>query len=67
MVGRFGTLLGQKGINIAAMSVGRHTRRGQAVVILSLDEPVNKSIADEIKASASIDDVYPVTLQAVAE
>ena len=67
MVGKFGTILGKNGINIAAMSVGRREKRGQAVVILSLDEPVPDSVTAQIEKAVETGEVYPVTLPSVAE
>ena len=50
MVGKFGTILGNAGINIAGMDVGRKEKRGRACVTLSLDDPVPASVLEEIRA-----------------
>jgi D-3-phosphoglycerate dehydrogenase len=42
MVGRVGTILGDAGINIVGMQVGRHGVGERAVMVLSLDEPVSE-------------------------
>ena len=49
MVGKFGTILGNAGINIAGMEVGRKEKRGRACVALSLDDPVPDGVLDEIR------------------
>jgi D-3-phosphoglycerate dehydrogenase len=67
MVGKFGTILGKNSINIAAMSVGRREKRGQAVVVLSLDEPVPDSVTAQIEKAVETKEVYSVTLPSVAE
>ena len=67
MVGKFGSILGENGINIASMSVGRRKKRGQAVVILSLDDTVNDAVAAEIAKATETNDVYPVMLTSVPE
>ena len=50
MVGRFGTLLGDAGINIAGMDVGRKERRGRACVALSVDDPVPPAVLERLRA-----------------
>ena len=50
MVGKFGTILGNAGINIAGMDVGRKEKRGRACVALSLDDPVPPAVLKEIIA-----------------
>ena len=44
MVGKFGTILGNAGINIAGMDVGRKEKRGRACVALSVDDPVPQPV-----------------------
>jgi len=55
MVGKFGTVLGNAGINIAGMDVGRKEKRGRACVALSLDDPVPPDVLEEIRASTGED------------
>ncbi|MGH2134745.1 hypothetical protein ACQ1ZZ_14080, partial [Enterococcus faecalis] len=40
MVGLTGQLLGRHNINIASMSLGRNIQGGQAMMVLSIDQPV---------------------------
>jgi len=63
MVGKFGTILGKANINIARMEVGRAVRGQQAVVILTLDDPVPAPLLDELKAATGGHDVHMVTLR----
>ncbi|MCL6548608.1 MAG: phosphoglycerate dehydrogenase [Alicyclobacillus sp.] len=46
MIGRIGTLLGNAGVNIAAMQVGRKESGGEAIMLLSVD----KMVADDVLA-----------------
>jgi D-3-phosphoglycerate dehydrogenase len=46
VVGRFGTILGEHDVNIASMQVGRDAPRGNAMMILAVDDRV----ADEVLA-----------------
>jgi len=48
MIGQVGTLLGQHDINIAGMQVGRNTPRGNAVMVLSVDDPVPQEVMQRI-------------------
>lgn len=41
VVGKVGTLLGEAGVNIAGMQVGRKVPGGEAVMVLAVDEPVS--------------------------
>ncbi len=38
MIGALGTLLGEFGVNVSFMNVGRHEKRGSALMVLTLDE-----------------------------
>jgi len=49
MIGRIGMILGQHEINIAAMNLGRREKKGEAMVILSLDSAVPSSVVEEIR------------------
>ena len=49
MVGAIGTLLGQFGVNISFMNVGRHEKRGTALMVLTLDEPTTAEQLDEVR------------------
>ena len=50
VIGRLGALLGQNDINIAFMHVGRRERRGEAIMVLGLDEPVPPDVMAQIAA-----------------
>jgi len=49
MIGRIGTIMGQHDINIAAMNLGRREKKGEAMVILSLDSSVPRNVVDELR------------------
>lgn len=61
-IGRFGTILGSHGINIARMEVGRTARGRQAVMILTVDDPVTAEVVEEIRKEIQVEDVRAVTL-----
>ncbi len=49
MIGAVGTLLGQFDVNISFMNVGRHEKRGTALMVLTLDEPMTPEQLDEVR------------------
>lgn len=62
MVGKFGTILGESDINIANMAVGRREKRGQAVVALTLDDPVPEEVLERLRKAARIDELYMIRM-----
>lgn len=62
MIGRVGTLLGQHDINIAAMQVGRSAPRGEAVMVLQVDDLVPDPILAELSGMEGMGVVRRVVL-----
>lgn len=62
IIGKIGSLLGSFNVNIASMQVGRQIVRGDAVMVLSIDDPLPEGILDEILKVSGIRDAYTVTL-----
>jgi D-3-phosphoglycerate dehydrogenase len=62
LIGKIGSLLGSYNVNIASMQVGRKLVRGDAVMVLSLDDPLPEGILTEIKKIQGIRDAYTVIL-----
>ncbi|KJH72490.1 phosphoglycerate dehydrogenase [Aliterella atlantica] len=62
LIGKIGSLLGSFNVNIASMQVGRKIVRGDAVMVLSLDDPLPDGILTEITKVPGIRDAYTVTL-----
>mgnify|MGYP001793738738 FL=1 len=62
IIGKIGSLLGSFNVNIASMQVGRKIVRGDAVMVLSIDDPLPAGILDEIKKEPGIRDAYTVVL-----
>ncbi len=62
IIGKLGSLLGSFNVNIASMQVGRKIVRGDAVMVLSLDDPLPDGILTEITKVSGIRDAYTVTL-----
>jgi len=49
-IGRLGTLLGEAGVNIGTFHLGRRQAGGEAVLLLSVDEPVSADLLARVKA-----------------
>ena len=62
IIGLVGTLLGQADINISSMQVGRRMPRGQALMLLSVDEPVPPAVVEQIRQAASVEVIKVIKL-----
>ncbi len=62
IIGKIGSLLGSFNVNIASMQVGRKIVRGDAVMVLSLDDPLPEGVLTEIIKVPGIRDAHTVTL-----
>ena len=62
LVGRVGTLLGEHDVNISSMQVGRLHPRGEALMILTLDDAVPDEVRARIGAFADVDRVRTAKL-----
>ncbi len=49
-IGRFGGVMGEAGVNIATMNLGRDGPGGEAICIVATDEAVSEKVLSEIKA-----------------
>ncbi|PSP16105.1 MAG: phosphoglycerate dehydrogenase [Cyanobacteria bacterium QS_8_64_29] len=62
IIGQIGSLLGSFNVNIASMQVGRKIVRGDAVMVLSIDDPLPEGLLDEITKVSGVSDAYTVKL-----
>ena len=62
VIGRIGTFLGNKGINIAGLQCGRKEKGKQAISIITLDEAVSNEDLNELKKFPDIIDAYGIKL-----
>ena len=62
VIGKVGTLLGERGINIAEWQMGRSGPGGEAVSFINIDTPVGDEVMRELRALSTIVDVRQVTL-----
>lgn len=62
VVGAVGTLLGQKGINIAGLELGRERVGGMAISLIHVDDPVPQETLDALRSLPHIVSAQLVTL-----
>jgi len=61
-VGRFGTILGSREINIASMEVGRTGKSGRALMAIALDEKPAEAVLRELKAVEGVSAVHHLAI-----
>ncbi len=61
IIGRVGTLLGDNGINIASMQVGRTEIGDSAVMILKIDKKTPESVMESLVAIPEIKRVREIS------
>lgn len=66
MIGRIGTIMGTHDINIASMNLGRREKKGEAMVILSLDSAVPPQVVEEIRSATDASFIKPLHLKSVS-
>ncbi|MBN2049196.1 MAG: phosphoglycerate dehydrogenase [Spirochaetales bacterium] len=52
-IGKIGTILGEAGINIGNMSLGRREKAGEAMVVLSIDSPADEATLEKVAAAVN--------------
>ncbi|QHW30220.1 phosphoglycerate dehydrogenase [Paenibacillus rhizovicinus] len=62
IIGSVGTLLGNSGVNIAAMQVGRELQGGAAIMVLTVDKAVSKEVITELVKLSEINKAKEITL-----
>ena len=59
-IGRIGTLLGESGINIGTFHLGRRDAGGEAVLLLSVDQPIPADVVQKATALEGVKVVMPL-------
>jgi D-3-phosphoglycerate dehydrogenase / 2-oxoglutarate reductase len=60
-IGRIGTLLGENGINIGTFHLGRRAAGGEAVLLLSLDSPLQQDVLDKARTLPGVKAMMPLS------
>lgn len=63
MIGKVGTLLGDRGVNVAGMNVGREKVGGRALMVLMVDDPVDEAIMAELRSIPGMETARLVELK----
>ncbi|MFH1501522.1 MAG: phosphoglycerate dehydrogenase [Candidatus Eisenbacteria bacterium] len=66
IVGRVGTMLGEAGVNISRMEVGREVIRGRAIMVISLNGDVPESAVELLEGHPGVSEVRLVKLDDLA-
>jgi len=64
VIGALGTTLGQGGVNISRMTVGREEASNQNVILLNTDTVVDRALLEKVTVLADIDDAMVLELPA---
>ncbi|MCL2503907.1 MAG: phosphoglycerate dehydrogenase [Coriobacteriia bacterium] len=62
IIGKVGTILGEREINIGSMQVGRTETGGQALMALTVDASLDAELLEQIRLAASMDSAWYVEL-----
>jgi D-3-phosphoglycerate dehydrogenase len=62
VIGAIGTILGARGINIADMRVGRRARGGEALMSLTVDQPMPPEVLEELAQGSGAKDARFIEL-----
>jgi D-3-phosphoglycerate dehydrogenase len=49
-IGKFGMLMGEAGLNIATLNLGRDRPGGEAICMVAIDEPVTDEVLAKVRA-----------------
>jgi D-3-phosphoglycerate dehydrogenase len=62
IIGTVGMLLGEADINISSMRVGRERPRGEALMVLTVDDPIPPEVLERIRAVTDIAQIRVIRL-----
>ena len=62
IIGKLGSLLGRHNVNIASMQVGRRIIRGDAVMVLCVDDPIPDGLMGDVTGIDGIREAYTINL-----
>src|SRR5436190_7489960 len=60
-IGALGTRLGENGINIATFNLGRHDAGGEAVALVSVDDPITPDVVNQLSSLPGVLEVVPLS------
>jgi D-3-phosphoglycerate dehydrogenase len=60
-IGALGTRLGENKINIATFGLGRRKHEGEAVALVSVDDPITAEVAAQLHELPGVREVVPLS------
>ena len=60
-IGALGTRLGENGINIATFGLGRRKQAGEAVALVSVDDPITEGVTRQLHELPGVREVVPLS------
>lgn len=54
VIGRVGTILGERGVNIGRFHLGRRERGGEAMAVVEIDAPLKNDALDDLRSFAEV-------------
>jgi D-3-phosphoglycerate dehydrogenase len=67
VIGALGTTLGEHGVNIARMTVGREKEQGRNIILLNTDSPVSKELLKTVLQLEHIEDAMALVMPQFGE
>src|SRR6267142_4746869 len=62
VIGRVGTLLGERGVNISRFHLGRRERGGEAMAVIEIDAPLEQGSLKDLRALEQVISANPIEL-----
>ena len=62
IVGRAGSILGEAGVNISFLQLGRDEPGGEAVMVLGLDEAIDAEMIERLESQSGIVSAHAINL-----
>lgn len=62
VIGRVGTILGERGVNISNFHLGRRERGGEAMALIEIDAPVDKETLQSLRELEQVLSAQPIEL-----
>ena len=65
IVASYGSILGEAGVNIAALQIARDEKKGTALSVLSVDAPIEDTLVENLRASIDVDRIHTIDVDAL--
>ena len=62
VIGRVGTILGERGVNISRFHLGRRERGGEAMAVIEVDAPIDKDTLGDLRDLNQVVSAVPIEL-----